>query len=68
MVLIDRGDRYFQSNKFYAFGAPDGSVVIRWYDQVPQGYTILGRVQYVTLPYRERSGSFKSGWMEIDDE
>ncbi len=68
LVLIDRGDRYFQSNKFYAFGAPDGSVVIRWFDQVPPEYTVVGRVQYVTVPYMERSGTYKSGWMELDDE
>lgn len=68
MVLIDRADRYFEPTKFYAFAAPDGNVVIRWFDQVPEGWALLGKVHYVTLPYTEKSGTFKSGWMEVDDD
>lgn len=68
LVLVDRGDRYFQSNKFYAWAAPDGQVVIRWFEQVPEGWTLLGKVHYVTVPWTEKSGTYKSGWMEVDDD
>jgi hypothetical protein len=60
--------RFFQTNKFYAFAAPDGSVVMRWFEQVPAGWVLLGRVHYVTLPYTEKTGTFKSGWMEVDED
>lgn len=68
MVLIDRGDRYFQPSKFYAFAAPDDSVVIRWFDQVPEGWALLGKVHYVTMPWTAKTGTYKSGWMEVDED
>jgi hypothetical protein len=68
MVLVDRGDRFFQATKFYAFAAPDGSVVIRWFDQIPEGWALLGKVHYITLPWTEKTGKYKSGWMEVEDD
>jgi len=68
IVLVDRGDRFFQATKFYAFAAPDGSVVIRWFDQIPEGWALLGKVHYITLPWTEKTGRYKSGWMEVEED
>ena len=68
LVLIDRADRAFQSNKFYAFSGPDNLVTIRWFDNVPSDHTILGRVLYVTLPFTKKMGKKKTGFLEADED
>lgn len=68
LVLIERADKAFTPNKFFAFADPSGNVVIRWFDQVPAGYSILGRVLYATLPHLPQFGKKKSGWLEADED
>ena len=67
LALVDRGDVEFDSSKFYAFGTPDGGVVVRWFDQVPEGHVVLGRMVYVTIPFLSSMAKGKSGFMEDDD-
>lgn len=68
LVLIDRADVSFNPRKFYAFATPDGGVSIQWVDDVPQGWGILGRVLYVTLPFLPQYGKKKSGFLEEDED
>jgi len=67
LVMLDRGETDFESDKFLAVAGPDGSVTIRWYDALPDGYSILGRVVYVTIPYLSSMATAKSGFAEDDD-
>ena len=69
LVLIDRGQTYFNPRHFFAFAAPDGAVVIRYFNDLPQedGWQILGRVMYVTLPHVESTAK-ASGFLEEEDD
>lgn len=67
LVLIDRSDRDFYPEKFYAAASPDGSVIIRWFDQLPSGHSVLGRVALVTIPFLPSMQKKKTGFMEEDD-
>jgi len=67
LIAVDRADKEFDSQKFYAFAAPDGKVEVRWYDEVPAGYTILGKVVYITIPFLDSMQRKASGFMEDDD-
>jgi hypothetical protein len=67
LVLIDRADRDFDADKFFAFADSEGGVVIRWFDGLPQGFSVLGKVVFVTIPYLASMNSKRSGFMEDDD-
>ena len=67
LILLDRADQEFESQKFFAFSAPDGSVVLRWFDDMPAGHSVLGRLVYVTIPFLSSMGGKKSGFLEDDD-
>lgn len=69
LVLIDRGEVHFNPRHFYAFEAPDGAVVIRYFNEMPQedGWQILGRVMYVTLPHIASTAK-ASGFLEEEED
>ena len=68
LIVIDRGELDFDSTKFFAFSGPDGVVTVRWFDEVPAGYSVLGRVVIVIVPYLESMMVKSSGFMEDDDD
>jgi len=68
LVLIDRADRVFLPNKFYAWSGPDQVVKIRWFDNVPPDHAVLGRVMYVTLPASKKFAKKKTGFLEADED
>lgn len=67
LALIDRADQEFTSDKFFAFQTPDGSVALRWFDELPPGHSVLGKLLYVTVPFLSSMQRSKSGFMEDDD-
>ena len=68
LIVIDRGDKTFEDDKFFAFSAPDGSVIVRWFQELPAGYSVLGRVVIVIVPYLESMMVKSSGFMEDQDD
>lgn len=69
LVLIDRASTLYNSRYFYAFEAPDGAVVIRYFSEIPEeeGWSILGKVMYVTLPHVESTAK-ASGFLEEEED
>ena len=43
-------------------------MTVWWFDEVPAGYSVLGRVVIVIVPYLESMMVKSSGFMEDDDE
>lgn len=68
VVVIDRGDRVFNQEKFYAFRTPENKVVVQWSDRLEPGYEILGRVILCTVPWSEGMRTPKTGFVEDDEE
>mmetsp|Transcript_10203 Transcript_10203/g.17297 ORF Transcript_10203/g.17297 Transcript_10203/m.17297 type:complete len:167 (+) Transcript_10203:206-706(+) len=67
LILIDRADTEFQTEKFYAFADSEGDVSVRWYDELPPGHSILGKVAYVSIPFLSSMEKGASGFAEDDD-
>mmetsp|Transcript_23793 Transcript_23793/g.31109 ORF Transcript_23793/g.31109 Transcript_23793/m.31109 type:complete len:228 (+) Transcript_23793:101-784(+) len=67
LVTIDRALKTHQPLKFYAWKTPDKQITIRWFDEIPPGYEILGQVMIVTIPHLEYMGANKSGFLEADE-
>jgi hypothetical protein len=67
LVLLDRAEREFVQDKFFAVAAPDGNIAIRWYDSLPAGHKVVAKVVMVTIPYLPAMNKKKSGFMEEDD-
>ena len=69
IAVIDRSDVSFNSEKFFAFAAPDtGLATICWQKQQPADWPILGRVVYVMIPFLSYMAKKKSGFAEDSDE
>ena len=68
LVVIDRAARTFENDRFYAFAAPDGATTIRWFEEIPAGYSIIGKVVIVVVPYLENMKIKSSGFMEDQDD
>lgn len=68
LVIIDRARTSFTPSKFFAFAGPDDSVEIRWFDALPQGYNVLGRVELVVIPFLESMKKKASGFLEEEDD
>jgi len=73
IALIDRGDAavtdlsQYQNSEFYAFADPEGQVHIRWFQDLPAGWRLLGRLLYTQLPYKKKPGS-GGGFAELSDD
>jgi len=73
VAIINRADNavtdhsQFLNSEFYAFADPEGAVHIRWCQEIPAGWRILGRLLYTQLPFVEKPGS-GGGFAELSDE
>ena len=73
LALVDRGDAAtvdpscFDNQAFYAMSDESNVVHIRWIDQVPAGWRILGRLLYTQMPLVVKPGG-NSGFGECSDE
>ncbi|KAL1511283.1 hypothetical protein AB1Y20_006090 [Prymnesium parvum] len=73
IALIDRSDAAttdpseFKDNEFYAFADTEGTVHIRWFQAVPSGWRVLGRLLYTQLPYVKKPGS-SGTFAELSDD
>jgi hypothetical protein len=67
LAVIDRADQKFTNDNFFAFQTPDGSVALRWFESLPAGHTVLGKLVYITVPYLSSMQMPKSGFAEDDD-
>ncbi len=69
MVLVDRSVKGFAERKFLVVDVPGEGVVIRAFlskDEIPAGAEILGRVEYVQVPWLPCMKKKKSGFAEDD--
>lgn len=73
IAIIDRSDiatvdrAGFSSKDFYALADADGAVHIRWIQDLPAGWRVLGRLLYTQMPYVGRPGG-TSGFAEGNDD
>lgn len=68
LLMVDRADRHFVPNAFFAFAEGDGSVTIRWQEQVEEDQAVLGRVVFVTVPFLPAMKKKASGFLEEEDD
>lgn len=69
LVLLDRGYldyKSYEPGKFYAFADPQGALHIRWFEQVPPGWSVVASVMHVVTAHNPALASQNSGWG--DDE
>lgn len=73
IALVDRSDAAvsnpseFVNSEFYAFADTEGKVHIRWFQDIPAGWRVLGRLLYTQLPFVKKPGS-SSGFAETSDD
>ena len=67
LVIIDRGEIDFSDRSFFCYADANGNCSIRRMDDAYEGWTILGKVACVTLPWDADSMAKKGTWMEEDD-
>ena len=67
LVIIDRGEIDFSDRSFFCYADANGNCSIRRMDDAYDGWTILGKVACVTLPWDADSMAKKGTWMEEDD-
>ena len=67
LVIIDRGEVDFSDRSFFCYADANGNCSIRRMDDAYEGWTILGKVACVTLPWDADSMAKKGTWMEEDD-
>ena len=67
LVIIDRGEIDFSDRSFFCYSDANGNCSIRRMDDAYEGWTILGKVACVTLPWDADSMAKKGTWMEEDD-
>ena len=68
VVVIDRGNKVFKSNVFFAFKSPQNEIVIRWSDKMPPGHEVLGKVVICMSPWVEGMRQKSSGFLEDDED
>lgn len=70
LCLIDRGEVDFSDRHFFCFAEMNGNTAIRRMDgldgETPAGWSVLGRVVVVTLPWDMDTMAKKGTWMEED--
>lgn len=66
LALVDRSDiatmdpSQHDSQTFYAFADEADVVHIRWYETVPAGWRIVGRLLYAQMPMIKRPGQSRT--------
>jgi len=68
LVCVDRDITVHQPNKFFVWKNAAGEIEIRWMENVPIGYEVLGQVMLVTIPHLATMAPAKTGFLEADDE
>ncbi len=70
LLLVDRADVEHDPDKFYVFEqSPGGELAVRWHPHpLPEGWSIVGRLVTVTLPFVRSSMPAQGGWLELDDD
>ncbi len=68
VVVVDRGDKYFSPESFYALRTPENEMKILWCDDLPPGYEVLGKVLLCTVPWVEGMKKKSSGFLEDDED
>ena len=69
LVLVDRAKKGFAERKFQVVDVPGEGVLIKAFStraEIPDGAEILGRVEYVQVPWLPCMKKKKSGFMEDD--
>jgi len=69
LLLVDRAKKGFSERKFHVVDVPGEGVVIRGFEtraEIPEGSEILGRVDFVLVPWLPCMQKTKSGFMEDD--
>ena len=73
LALINRSDpavvdpAAMDPKRFYAYADPQGAIHIRWFETIPEGWTILGRLLYTQMPHVVRPGAGQ-GFAETSDD
>ena len=70
LLLVDRADVEHNEDKFYVFEqSPGGELVVRWHPSpLPEGWSVVGRLVTVTLPFVRKAMQVQGGWLELDDD
>mmetsp|Transcript_27069 Transcript_27069/g.81168 ORF Transcript_27069/g.81168 Transcript_27069/m.81168 type:complete len:216 (+) Transcript_27069:223-870(+) len=71
LVVIDRGETYYDARKFFAYAYGEDVYLRRmdggYGDDAPEGWRVLGRVVLVKLPYDPATMHKTGTWMEEDE-
>jgi len=70
VVLVDRSKRTFAERKFFVLDMGDGSISIGAYaskSELPSNSEIIGRIEYVQIPWLPAMKPTKTGFMEEDE-
>jgi len=73
LALIHRGDAAtvdrtaLDNTAFYALADAEGKVHIRWINDLPPDWRVVGRVLFTQMPFVQRPGA-ASGFAEMSDE
>ena len=73
LLLVDRADASTTLDKFYVFEqSPGGELAhpqaLAPAPPLPEGWSIVGRLVTVTLPFVRSSMPAQGGWLELDDD
>lgn len=68
LVVVDRGDREFDSQAFFLFLTPTNELTIKWTEDLPEDHQVVGRIILCWIPYTEMMAPKKTGFLEEDDE
>ena len=73
LLVLDRGDTWYEERQFFAYADGAGNVSIRrmdggFGDAAPEGYTIVGRVAVIHLPYDPKTMGESNTWLEDQGE
>eukprot|EP00634_Sargassococcus_sp_CCMP2135_P010804 CAMPEP_0198657810 /NCGR_PEP_ID=MMETSP1467-20131203/20015_1 /TAXON_ID=1462469 /ORGANISM="unid. sp., Strain CCMP2135" /LENGTH=232 /DNA_ID=CAMNT_0044394035 /DNA_START=4 /DNA_END=702 /DNA_ORIENTATION=+ len=69
LVVVDRGATAFSDRAFFAFADPAGGLVIRRFDggAPPPGWSVLGKLVFVNLPFDPKTQARSGTWLEEND-
>jgi hypothetical protein len=68
LLVVDRGDRELEVDQFYLLQASTGELTVLWVDELPEGYSVVGKVVEVAVPFSEGMRKKPTGFLEEDDE
>jgi hypothetical protein len=68
LVVIDRGDRDWNPEKFFIVRTPENRLRIQWFDMLEPGYDILGKVVVSFVPFIASMAPAETGFAEADED